>query len=629
MQIARFVVFYIVFSAIAAGQNNPVPFISQPLKPTAAVPGGSDFTLTVNGAGFVSGAVVKWNGGTAATTFVSSSQLTATISAGNVAKAGTAIVTVANPAPGGGISNVAYFPVTTPSSSLQFTEKSLGITLPATLTSALTADFNHDGKLDLAFFYRSGAGQGVTIALGNGDGTFRTPVAYQGGGPVIGDFNGDGNLDLLGTDVNGGSPPSILFGNGDGTFHAVSFILPGTAFVAGDFNEDGYLDFAGLVASNLFLALGNGDGTFQQTLIANTNSFDGIMVPADLKNDGHLDLAFAGDTGTGLLLYLGNGDGTFAAGNEVGGVALFGVADVNGDDIQDVAALTADTNGEVESYIALGNGDGTFNNGPPFSHTCPGRSVFFGDFNSDGKLDIAGSLGCILLGNGDGTFQTPGTMVNATILAVGDFNGDGRLDLLDLNSSNNLQIAVQTPGVQSGDFTIVGSPSSLTISSGQTANYSVTLSPTYGFNGTVMLAYSGCPAGSNCTISPSSVTLTAGNAATATISILTTATSAGLIRPLGRRSGEVFVGWLGLTGILGILLVPGKGFSRTRQTATYSVLFFCLFSVALTMSACGGGGSSGGGAGTAPGTYTVTVTGTYRSGSVTIAHSAPLTLVVQ
>ena len=60
------------------GQNpNPVPFVHQPLVPTAVVPGGPDFTLTVNGAGFVPGAVVHWNGSPRPTTFVSNTQLTA------------------------------------------------------------------------------------------------------------------------------------------------------------------------------------------------------------------------------------------------------------------------------------------------------------------------------------------------------------------------------------------------------------------------------------------------------------------------------------------------------------------------------------------------------------------------
>jgi serine protease len=92
--------------------NNPVPG-SISISPSWAAPGGTDFTLTVNGGNFVSGAKVKWNGTDATTTFVSAIQLTATIPGGDIATAGTAAVTVFNPAPGGGTSNTATFTIST------------------------------------------------------------------------------------------------------------------------------------------------------------------------------------------------------------------------------------------------------------------------------------------------------------------------------------------------------------------------------------------------------------------------------------------------------------------------------------------------------------------------------------
>src|SRR5437667_12759643 len=69
--------------------ENPVPLINQPLVPDATRPGGAGFSLTVNGTGFVSGSVVKWNGSTWATTVVSGAQLKATILSTDIAKAGT------------------------------------------------------------------------------------------------------------------------------------------------------------------------------------------------------------------------------------------------------------------------------------------------------------------------------------------------------------------------------------------------------------------------------------------------------------------------------------------------------------------------------------------------------------
>src|SRR5208337_3730736 len=90
----------------------PVPLINLPLVPDAVAPGAPAFTLTVNGTGFVSSSVVNWNGSPRATTFVTSSQLTAKIAASDVATAGTVSVSVVSPAPGGGKSNVVFFPVT-------------------------------------------------------------------------------------------------------------------------------------------------------------------------------------------------------------------------------------------------------------------------------------------------------------------------------------------------------------------------------------------------------------------------------------------------------------------------------------------------------------------------------------
>src|SRR5260370_30937831 len=133
----------IVFLATSLlGQSNPVPFVNQPLVPTTVVPGSAAFTLTVNGTGFVSGSVVNWNGSPRTTTFVSGSQLTASISAADVATASSATITVASPGPGGGVSNPAVFPIATPRSTLSFSTSS--IVAETQTASAPIADLNHD-----------------------------------------------------------------------------------------------------------------------------------------------------------------------------------------------------------------------------------------------------------------------------------------------------------------------------------------------------------------------------------------------------------------------------------------------------------------------------------------------------
>src|SRR5439155_14204937 len=129
-------------------EPNPVPLISQPLVPDAVAPGGAGFTLTVNGTGFVSGSVVNWNGSARATTFVSNSQLTVSILVSDIAIASTASVTVVNPSPGGGTSNVEFFPITLASSSILLSKSDYATA--AGPAGVAVGDFNGDGKLDLA-----------------------------------------------------------------------------------------------------------------------------------------------------------------------------------------------------------------------------------------------------------------------------------------------------------------------------------------------------------------------------------------------------------------------------------------------------------------------------------------------
>ncbi len=100
-----------------ASTPNPIPSISS-LSPASATEGSSAFTLTVNGTNFIAGSMVEWNGSSRTTTYVSASQLTASITAADLGNSGTIPVTVVNPAPGGGTSAVANIPVNNPSPSL-------------------------------------------------------------------------------------------------------------------------------------------------------------------------------------------------------------------------------------------------------------------------------------------------------------------------------------------------------------------------------------------------------------------------------------------------------------------------------------------------------------------------------
>src|SRR5262249_14785196 len=111
-----------VFSSVAVATNNPIPYLQQRLVLDSAASGGAAFILTVNGTGFVSGAVVQWNGSARTTTFVNASQLIAAITSADISSAGTALITVVNPAPGGGASNAALFAISAPTTSVAYND---------------------------------------------------------------------------------------------------------------------------------------------------------------------------------------------------------------------------------------------------------------------------------------------------------------------------------------------------------------------------------------------------------------------------------------------------------------------------------------------------------------------------
>jgi hypothetical protein len=415
----------------------------------------------VNGTGFVSRSLVEWNGSVRTTNYISNSKLMASILATDISSLNTASVTVVNPAPGGGTSNVAFFEVTQPTSWA-------ALLAPATVSAGddlipvAVGDFNEDGKLDLAV--ADSSSNNVSLLLGNGDGTFQSAVVYSVGqspsSVAVGDFNGDGRLDLAVAN-SGSNNVSILLGNGDGTFQSAvesgAGESPGSVAV-GDFNGDGKLDLA-LAGSNngngyVSILLGNGDGTFQPAVVYGVGLNPGSVAVGDFNGDGTLDLALiVANDGVGYVnILLGNGDGTFQTAVEYGAGAgqvptSVAVGDFNGDgrlDLAVAAVAVVGLGGSANVSILLGNGDGTFQPAMVYSDggIYPGP-VVLADFNGDDRLDLAvantGDINVsILLGNGDGTFQPAleyGAGLNPDSLAVGDFNGDGRLDLVTANGS--------------------------------------------------------------------------------------------------------------------------------------------------------------------------------------------------
>ena len=325
-----------------------------------------------------------------------------------------------------------------------------------TPVAAVAADFNGDGKLDLAVVNETD--NTVSILLGKPDSSFAAHVDYPvGNSPVAivaADFNGDGKVDLAVAN-SGANTVSILLGNGDGTFAAQAVYPTGSkpvGVVAADFNGDGKVDLA-LVNTwdgTVSILLGNGDGTFSaEPAIA--VMYDPVAISTgDFNGDGKVDLITGNSNPSApeaqsVTVLLSKGDGTFTrvdTATELGPDSI-AVGDFNNDGKLDVMI-----NGGIFSQFLQGVGDGTFDPSPvvillTYIENFNAPTVVEGDFNRDGKLDLLVSgpyTTGILLGKGDGTFEWgphPGQNLGLALLTA-DLNGDGVPDVVLGSSTNNI-----------------------------------------------------------------------------------------------------------------------------------------------------------------------------------------------
>jgi hypothetical protein len=282
---------------------------------------------------------------------------------------------------------------------------------------------------------------------------FKSPVTYPAGSPYVitsGDLNGDGKIDLIAGDVQHNDVVVVL-GKGDGSFQApLTFHMVAAPYylLAADFNRDGRLDVIAdnPDAGNISVLFGKGDGSFQPPVNYTVGGGRPYQIrTADFNRDGWLDLAMFG-AGPSVYLLLNNGDGTFRSGGVYPVVqsAALATADVNGDGKVDViVGMRTESNHQIIKTVSvlLGNGDGTLkspiNTDASTIQTSTGPyAISMGDFDRDGKIDIALSdeFLKIMKGNGDGTFKPPAFFFHlrntSTDLKAGDFNGDGKLDLV-------------------------------------------------------------------------------------------------------------------------------------------------------------------------------------------------------
>ncbi len=310
-------------------------------------------------------------------------------------------------------------------------------------TSALTADFNLDGFIDIATG-NSMSGD-VSILLGNGNGTFQPaqdfPVGSIPRGLCTADFNGDGFLDLAASH-EGSNDVRILVGHGDGTFSGGNtYAMAGYCRGMGcaDLNGDGCFDLVVAVsgASCISVLMGNGDGSFNSPVNYPITYGPWAVAMADFNNDGACDIACANLGGSNISILIGDGDGNFSIlGPYAVGTSPYSlcVSDFNGDRNLDLATVNTQSN---DMTRILGNGDGTF--GTPVHYPVGDEpcGVSSADLNSDGHLDIvvanvySNNL-MVFFGDGTGGFEPLVTYPVGTgpiNILPSDFDQDRDIDL--------------------------------------------------------------------------------------------------------------------------------------------------------------------------------------------------------
>ncbi|MGH9617249.1 MAG: FG-GAP repeat domain-containing protein, partial [Acidobacteriaceae bacterium] len=293
------------------------------------------------------------------------------------------------------------------------------VTLSGTLTGIVIGDFNHDGHLDLAV--SDSANNNVHVLTGDGTGTFTLLGSYSTGagtkpsGIVAADFNNDGNLDVA-TVNSGNNTATVLLGSATGALTVQAAQATGTSPIAiavTDVNSDGMPDvvaFDSPTASTgeVDVLLGNGNGTLQAASVASQTFVPGTLAAvADFNQDGKPDLAVTEQKPNQVTLLLNN------------------TLQTQYPDGRSFAAAHA-----------LLNGYGNMADG-----------VAVGDFNKDGKLDIAVSYlednaVRVLLNNGSGASNFNGAAVYPVgqqpyWVASGDLNGDGYPDIVTANTTVN------------------------------------------------------------------------------------------------------------------------------------------------------------------------------------------------
>ncbi len=317
--------------------------------------------------------------------------------------------------------------------------------IPSGGQALIAADFNADGKPDIAVISFPNSGNGsLSVLLNNGDGTFQpAKTVATNGGPLslaAADFNGDGKLDVAVSNSTNNSHDTISFfaGKGDGTFAAPIDFPVGSgpvSLVAADFNNDNRPDIAvaDRASADLAVLLSNTSGPFQPARIVKTGITRPSLSYLDLNHDGNLDLLVA-DQGTSSIFVLsGNGDGTFQS------PAAYASAEQPGA----AAVIPLEDNSTVIATMDYASGLPTFQFADPSGNMSTPPILFYSGnafgiaaapFSSTvADIAVASSNGVVVQTLNSGfpaaSPQTLSTGI-AGAVAFGNFNGDNDTDLL-------------------------------------------------------------------------------------------------------------------------------------------------------------------------------------------------------
>ncbi|MFO0579177.1 MAG: FG-GAP-like repeat-containing protein [Polyangia bacterium] len=450
-----------------AAQSARVPALTAVDPPLASNQGGG--TLTLTGRSFMPGAQVLISGVAVQFPSVYSSTKMMVTVPGEL-PAGKASIQIINP---GGRTSTRSDLLTLFVDPIALGTLRPVIQVPNPGSLAL-ADFDGDGYLDAVASATWGS---FYVQLLKGRvlaGSPKSVYLTYGNQPLIGDFNGDGKLDLA-TGSSGMLGPIVALGRGDGTFDSPRS-TPGLAFgqraVTADLNGDRRTDIIEAGFSDVFVWRAAADGSLLPPSIYPVGTQPQALLVLEANGDGKPDLVLGQAAGR-LSLLTGGGDGTLGAATGLrdapGGVDALASGDLNGDRKADFLALCGD-----KLAVRLSRGDGTFDSAADVTLPAVAQRLLVGDFNKDGKADVylaadaMTPLSTLLLGKGDGTFQAPRTISPAplrgvSVAAAGDLDLDGKLDLALGSSGDNLALLAfgRGDGTFVEDAVAPGTPSAI------------------------------------------------------------------------------------------------------------------------------------------------------------------------